>query len=209
MNISIKLLDSLTTIDKRIKEAMADEINKRLRVAKGKIIKEAMGSIYHWVQTLPEMQAMIDDGPGSLSAMFGLEGSARPKAVLAIARSVVESTEVEVTYYNKMLKNGGLWLKFQPANFKNLLSLPEGENQAYPEGHWLRHLLLSGNQTIVVGYHYTPGRGGRSGGGTMTSGGAWRVPPQYAGDEGNNFITRAFEGREKQIADIFSRALKF
>ena len=42
MNISIKLLDSLTTIDKRIKEAMADEINKRLRVAKGKIIKEAM-----------------------------------------------------------------------------------------------------------------------------------------------------------------------
>ena len=57
-----------------------------------------------------------------LLLMFGLQGSAGPKAVLAVARSVVESSEVEVTYYNKMLKNGGVWLKFQPANFKNLLS---------------------------------------------------------------------------------------
>jgi len=209
MKISIKLLDTIPAIDDKIKAAVSEDVNQRLRVAKQTIVRETSGKIYGWIQSQPEMKSIMQDGPGSLSSQFGLSGADGVNAVYAIGLAVAKATTVEIRYYNKYLKNGGLWLNFQPASFKNLLNLQEGINTAYPEGHWLRHLLLSGNKTIVVGYQYTPGKGGRAGGGTMRPGGAWRVPPQFAGEEGNNFITRAFSGREKEVADIFSKALKF
>ena len=36
----------------------------------------------------------------------------------------------------------------------------------------------------------------------MDIGGAWRVPPQFSGSRENNFITRSFRGREREITEI-------
>ena len=41
----------------------------------------------------------------------------------------------------------------------------------------------------------------------MITGTAWRVPPQFAGTETDNFITRAFSGREKDIQVLFGQLL--
>ena len=67
-------------------------------------------------------------------------------------------------------------------------------------------MLTQGNATIITGYEYNAGTGlGRSGGGNMKSGGAWRVPPEYAGTLDDNFVTRALRGpmQAKDIARIF------
>jgi hypothetical protein len=62
---------------------------------------------------------------------------------------------------------------------------------------------------LVVNYHYTPEAGfGRSKLGTMDKGGAWRVPPEFAGTLEDNFVTRAFLGKEKDLNSLFSRILK-
>ena len=68
--------------------------------------------------------------------------------------------------------------------------------------HWLDWLLTLGDKTIVIGYEYKPGTGGRSGGGTMTKGTAFRVSPSYSGTIEDNFITRAFSNKEKEVSSI-------
>ena len=74
----------------------------------------------------------------------------------------------------------------------------------------LKWLLTLGDKIIITEFEveYKDGSG-RSGLASMSEGGTFRVNPSFSGTEENNFITRAFQGREKQIADIFGRALKF
>ena len=65
--------------------------------------------------------------------------------------------------------------------------------------HWLSWLLTLGDSTIVVGYYYDPETGvGRSGLGTMSEGGFFRVPPEFSGTRANNFVTRALIGNKQQ-----------
>jgi hypothetical protein len=73
--------------------------------------------------------------------------------------------------------------------------------------HWLDWLLIQGDTVVVIGYSYVPSALGISGGGTMKQGGSFRVPPQYSGNRSNNFITRAFDSREKQIEKILGGLL--
>jgi hypothetical protein len=74
--------------------------------------------------------------------------------------------------------------------------------------HWLDWLLRQGSAVIVSGYQYTPKRDGRSGGGVMTMGSLWRVPPQFAGTLQNNFITKALSNREKELTVILKDVFK-
>ena len=103
-------------------------------------------------------------------------------------------------------------ISLEMQNSPNLLSLKKGHvtTAKGADLHWLSWLLERGQGVIVVGYNYTPDTAprGRSGGGTMGRGTAWRVPPQYAGTVNDNFVTRAFDGREKDIARLFSDILR-
>ena len=53
-----------------------------------------------------------------------------------------------------------------------------------------------------MGYEYESGPGGRSGGGLMGEGGFWRVSPEFSGTNTNNFVTRSFKFREKEISQV-------
>ena len=71
-------------------------------------------------------------------------------------------------------------------------------------------LLTLGDRTIITSYSYDPTTGrGRSGHGTMTIGGGFRVPPGFAGDINNNFVSRALIGKKQYnaIADVLRSVL--
>ena len=77
--------------------------------------------------------------------------------------------------------------------------------------HWLQWLLERGDEIIVAGYEFGGNSGrGRSGLGYMTTGGSFRVPPQFSGTKDNNFISRALVGKaqEQAISKILMGALK-
>jgi hypothetical protein len=105
-----------------------------------------------------------------------------------------------------------LVLSIQPDSLINLLALKSGHvtTNKGTDLHWLNWLLEKGQSVIVIGYRYNPDTAprGRSGGGTMSGGSAWRVPPEYAGTISDNFVTRAFDGREKDIARLFNDILR-
>ena len=146
---------------------------------------------------------------GDLAGQFGLPDGTSLGVVNKIVTSIQQSTQVKMKKINKKLE-GGLKLTCQPSSFANLLGIPDGHVKILDgDLHWLRWLLESGNKILVVNYHYTPSVGfGRSKIGIMDKGGAWRVPPEFAGILDDNFVTRAFLGKEKDLNALFSRILK-
>lgn len=99
---------------------------------------------------------------------------------------------------------------------KELLDLPEASFiQTYTSGKqteikWLEWLLTKGDAIIVSDFHviYKPGYvGSRSLEAIMVPKGSFRIRPEYAGDDQNNFITRALEGIEVYILEEVKKFL--
>lgn len=207
MSISIKLLDSVDNIEKKINIAIANEINSLLSRSLTTIQKEVQTLIPKWINDQPEIKALLSR---ELIGEFGSLIS--PSSIVeAITTSVVNSTMVSFKKFNNKLQGGGLDINIQPDSFSNLLGLQEGHT-IYSDGdlHWLEWMLLRGDQIIVVGYEYNPQTGlGRTRLGNMVKGKGFRVPPQYSGTVDNNFITRSLIGKTQSddITKIFKKIL--
>jgi hypothetical protein len=210
MTISLRILEDVSTIQKNINEAIAQEINKRLLKNQSSIIADIKRIIPRWLIAQPEIQSLISQEAGSLKGQFGIPSNTAV-IVNRIIFSVLETISYKYIKYDKNL-NGGFELQIQPKDFNNLLSLREG-HVIYDKAdlHWLDWLLLKGDSIIVANYQYNPQTGiGRSKLGNMVKQGSFRVPPEFSGTKDNNFITRALVGseQEKQVTEIFIKYLK-
>ncbi len=212
MTISLRLTENNRAIEDKINVAIAIHVNSLLSKRKVKLKAQIQNYVGIWIRSQPEMLSLgLDSGkPESLSGHFGLPYGTSAGAVSAIVNAVQMATRTEIHKLNKRLR-GGIKFHFQPSHFANLLGLPQGHvtTKKGTDLHWMEWLLEKGRETIVVGYDYSPESGfGRSRNGVMTEGGAWRVPPEFSGTESDNFITRAFLGRERELTSLFSRMLQ-
>ena len=207
MSISIKILDSVKTVEKNINIAMAAHVNSQVKKNASRIVNSAKQQVGMWIAEQPEMQSITG---GDLAGHLGIPNNASAGLVLSVVEGVAMATQLKITKFDKKMR-GSVELHFQPSHFANLLALPQSfiSTEKNTKLHWLDWLLTQGNRAIIVGYEYVPQSGkGRSGMGTMRAGKAWRVPPEFAGYRDNNFITRAFLGREQSIAKLFRDALE-
>lgn len=201
---TIKLLETNRQIEKKIYEALAGETNKKIKRNRGRVKSHFFALAETWVRSSKELASLSAiASPNSLNANFGIPVSSAAEIAEDIVRAVISSYSIEISPINSKLK-GNVIFNFQESSFSNLLSLTSGrvKTELGVELHWMDWLLLKGDTTIVYGYDYMPSRKGRSKGGTMGAGQAWRVPPQFSGTAGNNFITRAFENRDKEITEV-------
>jgi len=210
MTISLRLLESNSAIKKSINKALAEHFNAALiRGSKG--LKTAISSkIPGWIAEQPEVKSLLQEGNiGGLNAHFGLPQGTTTNAVNAILHAVAESVIINI---KKMKGNalGGVEFSIQPSDLANLLTLHQGHviTEKQTDLHWLDWLLKQGSAVIIKGYDYTPKRDGRSGGGIMTTGSLWRVPPEFSGTLENNFITKALSNREKELTEILKDIFK-
>lgn len=204
MSFRIVLNESDREIEKKINAAIAQEMNIRVRKGRSRAVNKIKAVIPTWIRQQPEVNSLLQEGtPGSLNSQLGLLPNQGPVAVEDIVNSVVESLQVDIRQIDKKTLRGGIEFSIQPSSFRNLLGLASGTvvdgDDVLP---WLRWLLVEGSSTIVYGYNYTPDLSGRSGGGTMSAGGVWRIPPQYAGELRDNFITRALINRDRELRAI-------
>jgi hypothetical protein len=210
MTISLKITDSIKSIEKNINSAIAEYINTKLNNNSKNIVSEISSHVPTWLRNQPEIVALLAKDNTSLAGYFGIAGSASD-VVNAIVNSVTGSLIFKFVSYNNSLTRGGFEVYIQPENFANLLGLPQGHT-IYQGGdlHWLDWLLIRGDAIIVSNYQYNPSTGlGRSGLGNMIKGGAFRVPPQFAGTKTDNFVTRALSGndQDKILTNIFDKYL--
>jgi hypothetical protein len=202
-SIFVELLDSNDKIQGAMYSALVKLINKKIIKNKDKTITAFKQRIRRWVMDQPEIDSLLNAGSHSLHAQFGLHRGSESTIVDNIISAIVDSFAVRIGKINTKFK-GKIEFNFQPKNFFNLLSLSGGHviTTKGSDLHWLDWLLMRGDTTIIVGYEYESGSGGRSGGGLMGEGGIWRVPPEFSGTNTNNFVTRAFKLREKEISQV-------
>lgn len=210
MSISVKILESNAKIQELIYSAIASEANAKVKKNAPKTRDNIKSMIPKWIFEQPEMQSLLSGGSGSLTAQFGIPIGEAQSIVQAIGGAVANAMTIDIDPVNKKTLTGGIEFRIQPTTYNNLLDLDIAKvtTKKGQTLEWLDWLLLKGTQMIVMGYTYEPGTGGRSGGGTMTGGGSWRVPPQYAGVSSDNFITRALSGRDSQLTMALKGLLK-
>lgn len=149
---------------------------------------------------------------GSLNYHFGFPGQTAQEQVNAIIDYVVN--KINLIHYraksNTTGINSGLQVNLYRGS-EQLLSLPSAtikvEELQIP---WLQWLLTEGDSIIISGFSIKLEQGvGRSGGGIMiaNNAGSWRVPPEYAGTDEDNWLTRTLgssifqNGVEKILKD--------
>lgn len=210
MSLSLNIVDDLATISKNINAAIAEEMNKRIKSNQNNIISNLKTLIPPWIIKQPEIQSLLSSDPLSLKGQFGI-----PTNTAIIVNSIIFAIRDSVTFrfiqYDSKL-NGGFEVYFQPKDFANLLNLYQGHvKYDSTDLHWLNWLLTRGDSVIITNYQYNPQTGiGRSNLGNMVSRGSFRVPPEFSGTVDDNFVTRAFIGKEQeqQITDVFVKYLK-
>ena len=205
MSLSLYLFDSNKKISQDINKAIGQFANQQMNKNKTRVLARIRAALPFWVASSPEIQSLNAEGVlNSLNAQFGLLPGMAGFATGQIINAISDSIIVDIKNFSgSNLKNGGVSFYIQPNDFKNLLDLPSGFVLTSTANlHWLEWLLLLGSKTIVYGYSYEPDTSGRSGGGTMTTGSVWRVPPEYAGNIGNNFITRLLRNRDRELQKI-------
>ena len=214
MTFSIKILESDPIIKGRIIRAIAQELNNVFARSKGNITREIKTLTEELISMSPEIQSLQG---GELQGAFGIRQGEQEGAVNSIIEAIKESVIVETIPVAAARSTtgrikGGIKIYIQPDNFLNLLSLPQGYTSYGTGGEnsipWLEWLLTLGDKILIGDYHFEAGDKGRSGLGTMLPPGVFRVPPSYSGTEDNNFITRAFEKKDKQIAAAINKGLR-
>lgn len=207
MTIRLKLTTPQKKIEEMIAEQTTDYLNRKIRKNYARVVNSLRQKIPFWIRSQPEIQSLLSEGiPGSLNALFGLYGGDAARATVDIIEAIKQSTTIKIDKINRRYQ-GNVEFSFQPSDFSNLLNLGSGHviTEKSDDLHWLEWLLTIGDTAIIVGYRYEPKASGRSGGGIMTKGSFFRVPPQFSGTLENNFITRALLGREKEIEPIMAR----
>lgn len=202
--VTLKLLETNRQIEKKINAALAKETNNKIRKNKDRVKAQLFAFVETWIRSSKELQSLSSSAsPNSLNANFGIPIGSAAGIAEDVVRAVLSSYFIEIKPIDSKLK-GSIIFNFQESSFSNLLSLASGKvkTELGVDLHWMDWLLLKGDTTIVYGYDYMPSRRGRSKGGTMGAGKAWRVPPQFSGTAENNFITRAFENRDKEITEV-------
>ena len=209
--LSIKLLESDNDIITKINKSIARRCNVLIK-RRAKIVQNDIKRLIpSWISEQPEVISLNSDGTdGSLNAQFGLRPGQSAIVIADIINAISESIFVHITPVSPVNLSGGISFSIQPTDFKNLISLSSGivATEKLQQLHWLDWLLTEGDRVIIAGYEYVPSDGGRSGGGTMKLGRSFRVEPSCSGTVDDNFVTRAFAGRDKQLANLLSKLLK-
>ena len=210
--MSVQIIDSVASVNRKVNTAIANHMNKLIPKNRNRAKAQIKSQIRGWIEEQPEVASLMTQGGlGSLNAQFGLPPGIPTITIEAILRALIASIKVIFTKVNNKVQ-GGIEFRIQGDVILSLLGIPGGTiitDKGTPL-NWLEWLLTRGHEVIVSGYMYTPAPGqGRSGGGTMTGGSIFRVEPiSFAGTVNNNFITRAFSGRNKDLSRILRVLLK-
>lgn len=211
MRFEVKILESDSQIEKTINKAILQQLNKKLpkifKSLQSFIKTEVIGAI----KSQKEYNSIVS---GELRAEFGLpDGDKRVSRILETIESSL-LVEYKKPSINGNKIKGGFSIGMIRNDFRDILSLDEAVliTEKNTPLEWLKWLLLEGDKTIISGYEFSIGNSARSrtGGGIMSQSfsGTWRVPPSYAGQIDNNWITRAVDGVSKTIENRFIQLIK-
>lgn len=196
MQFSLKLLESDATIKQMILDSIKDHLQTAFYKARLVLAKTIPAEIYKAIVAEPEYQSLLT---GKLRYEFGIPESAQKvnDIVNIWANNVVVSV-TPITLSGSGLK-GGFSIGMIKSNYEDVLTSDsalvfDGLSKAVLP--WLEWLLLYGSKIIVKNYTVQVGPNPYSRTGLAIMKPAkenWRVPPEFAGTQNNNWVTRALD----------------
>jgi hypothetical protein len=207
INALISIKETASQIEKKIKIAIGDELNTKYSRVIDKITNFVKKSIYDAVTSQPEYYSLIS---GQLRIELGLtDGDTR---LINILEVWLQGLSVEFSKFRISASNltGGITIRAIRSDYSEVLSISDSEfiTEKGERLPWLSWLLLSGTQTEIANYSIVYGVFGRTGGGHMVPGGSWSVPAAFAGQDNNNFVTRAMVSVQKDIESYIEKLLR-
>ena len=208
--ITLKVLENNQTIISRALAALLPQVETYLQNHVSGLETKIAEIVIASILNQPEYISLIG---GALQYQFGLpDPERRVSDILDTIRRGTNTRIIPSRISNGQISSGVV-VEMIPSGFSDLLSLEASVlvTEKGTELNWLDWLLIQGDTAIVGEYRFAlgPSQYSRTGMGLMIggSGFSWRVPPEYAGNITNNWITRAIDQSqtaiESEIASFF------
>lgn len=210
MKFDITILENNSQIVSAIIHSIRDVINEAIKKSMSKIVDGAKEIISESLRQEPEYGSLMS---GKLKADFGIPNSSVVQRVVDALVNTVTVTDIPITANNNGLRGGFILTMMKSDDLSGVIhqdiaSVSDIKGYTLP---WLEWLLLQNNTPIVKNYEvkYGPSPYSRSGLGIMVpSDGDWRVPPEFAGSQENNWTTRAVDRSEAQIYKLIQQSIE-
>lgn len=213
----VRLVESVEQIERRVRVALAKEVNQRFARKRGTLEEKIKDLIDIGMRNSYEV-----DNIRTAPILYELGLTDVEQKLNTIINVLVDS--VEVNFKEIQVRSagfvGGFEIKAIRNDYSDILSLEEavqinetsGKNkvpggQDYEILHWLRWLLFEGSNIIIREFHVLFKTAGRTGGAVMVPKGWWSVPESIQGIPTNNFITRTIDRIKPQIEKEISECL--
>jgi hypothetical protein len=215
LNINVSTADSSQKIEANILRSLQVHIDRAIRQSVHSVQLRIADTCEHMIENTREYDSLLT---GELLGELGIpDVERRVREILNAVRVGVEVTAIPVTIQGAKL-GGGMKIGMIRSSFEDLLGLPAAEYVS--NGRfiipWLRWLLIEGDRIIISTHEITfdlsasDQARSRTGMALMRPGSGWRVPPEYSGTIGDNFITRAFDGNaiREHVSDIIREEIQ-
>jgi len=206
MILDLKILESNSQIRQMILDSIKDHIENAFNKAIGPISSEIKTLVGAALRTEPEYQSLIS---GTLRIEFGIMDIASVDNVVEQMVDTLQVTKNPIKITNLGLSGGFIITMIKSDDISGIINSDAAIVTDNSKGHklpWLQWLLLNANQPIIRNYEVKVGANpySRSGMGIMVeSNKDWRVPPEFAGSQQDNWTTRAMTRVENQLPTIF------
>lgn len=202
----------------KITRAMTAEASRRVKLKRSAFLKEMRDMTYWAIYDSDTAKAILGQtgDEDNLAFHFGIP--------MGLESSILENIIQTIT--NGIYDRFDGWKPSGPTGVhgtfriyisdqveRDLLELQDGivTTEKGEDLPWLSWLLTKGDDIIIADYHIQFGvfAASRSGGAIMVPSLEWAVPPEYAGVEGDNWLTRIFynDTYQRNIATLIKNVL--
>ena len=208
MKFSVTVQETQNQIAREILGIVLKEMRQGWSTATKNITRKLPDLVVEAIKSQPEYSSLLN---GELRGEFGLTNSvSKVNDIIRIwADNIVVETEEPkirgsqiVAFYS---------ISMIDSDYSDVLGSPAAK-QLIEGGNlpWLRWLLLDGGSILVPKYDvkFGPNPNSRTGNAVMVEGGSYSVNPQYRGQQGNNWVTRAVGSVNNSIEKLISQSLK-
>ena len=211
-NTRLRLVTTPSQFAATVQFLVAPKVDKILIKAKPAIENRISNLLRIAISSSPTIRSLKD---GQLQVDFGLSSDAASAATTDIVNAVLSSVNVFFKKSQRGKTLGSLVIQIDPATVSAAVET-SSMGSYLSDGHkitWLNWLMTRGTEVVVEGFEVASTVGyddrSRSGGGFMLpTGGIFRVAPEFAGTEGDNFVSRAIIANGPNIRKIIQEEFK-
>jgi len=211
MNITLQLLDSDSSIQKKILQSLTVELRNVFKKAAERIKKQLQVMVKEAIESQGEYQSLLR---GQLKDELGIPNPA--SRVDSIVNAWINNVEVNtkpVSISGSSL-TGGIFIGMVKQDYSDVLGMSEATIVDQKTGSvipWLYWLLLGGGGILVKDYAIKigPSRRSRTGNAVMVKSlKNWRMPAKYVGVADNNWVYRAISELDSKIENMMQAELE-